>query len=473
MSKLNPTTKGSFLSIIMDKATRLAGGVGAPAAIQDAESLLRRAVMTCLLWEKIAYETGSEVAENIAQLIPQVEAKKVYDIALEARLQQKLRHIPLFIALEMLKYDEHRAYVAALLPQIITRADQLTDTLALYFKDGKRPMAKALQKGLAAAFVNFDEYQFAKYDRDNAVKLRDVLFLTHPKPATTEREMLYKRIANRELAIPDTWEVALSGGEDKKEAWTRLLQTNKLGALALLRNLRNMTQADVDTALICEALSTAKSQWLLPLIFLTAYKENPMYVREIEQMMFRMFATMPKLQGHTIFVVDVSGSMGSSISNKSKYNRQEVANAMAVFAAEMCENVTIYATAGSDGAGIHSTKRIIPHRGFSLLTELQQAVSQLGGGGIFTRQCLNFIHEDFRYKKADRIIVFSDSQDCDPTNKIPNPFGTYNYIVDVSANKNGVNYKGVWSAEVSGWSEQFLNFIAAFEGLSLQEAVVE
>lgn len=469
MAKFNPTTKGKHLSTVMDTKVRLAGNQGAPAAIQDAEALLRRAVMTCLLWENIAYESGNEVVTNIVKLIPNVAAETVYEIALEARLKQKLRHVPLFIALEMLKYDAHRAYVAKLLPQIITRADQLTDALALYFKNGKKPIAKALQKGLAASFANFGEYHFAKYDRDNAVKLRDVLFLTHPKPADKEREVLYKKIAERELTTPDTWEVELSASKDKKASWTRLLNDRKLGALALLRNLRNMTQAKVEEKLVREALKTAKSQWLLPLNFLSAYKENKQYVREIENMMFRMFSDAPKLKGHTVFVVDVSGSMWSVISSKSTLKRQEVASAMAVFAAEMCESVTIYATAGSDSKRIHATERLTPHRGFALIDTIETAKGRLGGGGIFTRQCLDFIKKDLNNATPERIIIFSDSQDCDTVKQLPAPFGTYNYIVDVSSNKNGVNYKGVWSAEVSGWSEHFLTFIAAFEGLTLPE----
>lgn len=469
MAKFNPTTKGKHLSTVMDTKVRLAGNQGAPAAIQGAEALLRRAVMTCLLWENLAYESGSEVVKNIQDLIPKVEAKAVYEIALEARLKQKLRHVPLLIALEMLKYPAHKAYVAALLPQIISRADQLADTLALYFKDGKKPIAKALQKGLAAAFANFDEYHFAKYDRDNAVKLRDVLFLTHPKPSDKGREELYKKIADRTLATPDTWEVELSASKDKKASWTRLLNEKKLGALALLRNLRNMTQAKVEEKLIRTALKTAKSHWLLPLNFLSAYKENKQFVREIEDMMFRMFANIPKLQGHTVFVVDVSGSMSSPISAKSTLHRQEVANAMAVFAAEMCESVTFFATAGSDAKRIHATEKLTPHRGFALIEEINKAKGRLGGGGIFTRQCLEYIKKGLNGAKPDRIIIFSDSQDCDIVKQLPAPFGQYNYIVDVSAHKNGVNYKGVWSAEVSGWSEHFLTFIAAFEGHSIPE----
>ena len=39
---------------------------------------------------------------------------------------------------------------------------------------------------------------------------------------------------------------AVSSGEDKKTAWERLLKENKLGSLALIRNLRNMSAVDVD-----------------------------------------------------------------------------------------------------------------------------------------------------------------------------------------------------------------------------------
>ena len=82
---------------------------------------------------------------------------------------------------------------------------------------------------------------------------------------------------------------------------------------------------------------------------------------------------------------------------------------------------------------------------------------------------LDWCREQFKGEKFDRIIVFSDSQDCDlPTNGKPQPFGTRNYICDVSAHTRGVNYKGVWTAEISGFSENFLTYIGAVEGLSNQ-----
>jgi hypothetical protein len=66
------------------KAGRVAGGFGAIAARQDAEGLLRRAVMACLLWEDLAYESGAKGAENITTLVPHVGPNKVAEIAAEA-----------------------------------------------------------------------------------------------------------------------------------------------------------------------------------------------------------------------------------------------------------------------------------------------------------------------------------------------------------------------------------------------------
>ena len=61
----------------------------------------------------------------------------------------------------------------------------------------------------------------------------------------------------------------------------------------------------------------------------------------------------------------------------------------------------------------------------------------------------------------------SDSQDCDaPHLQVPKPFGKRNYIVDVSAHTRGVGYDRVWTAEISGWSEHFLTYIAACEAES-------
>jgi len=451
----------------VDKTERVAGGYGSFAAKQGAEELLRRAVMACLLWEDNFYEDGVSSAINIKNLIPQVSPGKVFSIAVEAREKQKLRHIPLFIAREMARIDTHKGIVSELLPRIIKRADELTEFISLYWRDGRQSLSKQVKLGLAKAFHNFNEYQFAKYNRDEQIKLRDVLFMVHPHPG--QKEDLFKKIAENELTVPDTWEVALSAGNDKRESWTRLIDEGKLGALAFMRNLRNMEQAQVSRSVMQKGFDTINPRWLLPLNYFAAAKHAPSWEREIESVMLRGLSQVPKLPGYTIFVVDVSGSMKQPVSDRSEFNRLDAAATMALIASETCEHVSLYATAGDDGRRIHQTEKLKPRRGFALCEEVKNARGRLGGGGIFTRQCLEYIKEH-ETEKPDRIIIFSDSQDCDlPGRQIPKPFGDKNYIVDVSSHARGINYKGAWTAEISGWSEHFLNYIFAYEGLSVED----
>jgi 60 kDa SS-A/Ro ribonucleoprotein len=441
---------------------QLAGGFGALAAKQSPEALLRRAVLANLLWENVAYEGGASVADAIRTLIPQIEPSAVAAIAVEARTEQKLRHVPLLIAREMARLDTHKSLVGALLPQIILRADEITEFVALYWRDGKQPLSKQVKIGLARAFDQFNAYNLAKYNRDTQVKLRDVLFLTHAKPGQG-REEVYRQLATNTLPVPDTWEVALSSGADKKATWERLITEGKLRSLAFVRNLRNMEQVGVSSEVIAQGFAALNPEWLLPLNYLAAAKAAPRWQRELEDCMLRGLAQAPKLPGYSVLVIDVSGSMGEAISARSDFTRLDAGAAMAVLGAEMCERVAVYATAGSDYHRIHATERIASCRGFALSDALTQAATRLGGGGIFTRQCLEYIATQER-ETPDRVMIFSDSQDCDfPDRRIPRPFGKRNYIVDVSAHTRGINYEGVWTAEISGWSEHFLSYIAALE----------
>ena len=463
MSKINPRVKPANKF----EEEQLAGGYGAKAAKQSNISLLRRVVLANLLWENVAYVDGISVANEIKRLIPLCNAEDIYNLALEARLMQKLRHTPLFIAVEMCKYPEHKLFVKDLLPKIITRADMLTDFLAIYWKDKKCPICNQAKKGLEAAFHNFNEYKLAKYDRDSAIKLRDVMFLVHAKPKNEYEEALFKKVADRTLKTPETWEVMLSRGDDKKETWTKLITEKKIGGLAMLRNISNMQKADVERSIIKQGLENLKSSMLLPLDFWKAAKMNDAFSRDIEDAMLEAYKNLPKIPGKTLFIVDVSGSMGYLTSGNSQFNRMDQACAMALLAANQCEDYELVATAGNDGLRKNASEWIkYPKRGFDLANQIMDTRKNIGGGGIFTRQCLEWCKDTFKDKSFDRIIIFSDSQDCDyPTKRIPKPFGKYNYIVDVSANKKGVNYKGVWTAEISGWSEHFLTYIAALEGL--------
>jgi 60 kDa SS-A/Ro ribonucleoprotein len=189
---------------------------------------LRRSVLTCLLWESQFYEDGVEIAGHIAQLVPKVAPERVAALAVEAREQMKLRHAPLPLVHEMARHKTHRALVSETLARVIQRADELAEFVAIYWKDGRVPLSGQVKKGLAAAF-QFDEYQLAKYDRGGPIKVRDVLLRCHAKPGDQVQAGIWKKLIWGRLSAPDTWEVVLSSGVDKRAAWERLLREDKLG----------------------------------------------------------------------------------------------------------------------------------------------------------------------------------------------------------------------------------------------------
>lgn len=327
-------------------------------------------------------------------------------------------------------------------------------------------MSKQVKLGLAKAFLKFGEHALAKYNRDGAVKLRDALFLCHAKPDTKERGALWKRLIDGKLVTPDTWEVALSGGANKKETFERLMAEKALGALAFIRNFRNMKEAGVEKALVSTYAQTVDLSRVLPFRFVAAAKACPGWEDLCDAMLLRSTGQAQKLPGKTVIVVDVSGSMYSAgnISAKSDMTRVEAAGALAAILRETCEDARLYATAGDDYKRVHATAEVPPRRGMALVEMFtkQGFARTLGGGGIFLHQCLSFIKEIEH--SADRIIVLTDEQDCDLKLKpeTADAFGATNYLINVSVQKNGVGYKPQW-CHIDGWSEAVIDYIREVE----------
>lgn len=412
---------------------------GAQASRTNAEQELRRSLMSCMLWENEFYEDGISVAERIADLVKFVSPGKVLEMVNEARNKMNLRHAPLWVIREMARLEDHKHLVAQALDCAIQRPDDMTEFLSLYWKDGRQTLSAQVKKGLAKAFKKFSAYQLAKYNRDDAVKLRDVLFLCHAKPETKEQEATWKSLVNGTLESPDTWEVALSAGKDKKTEWERLLKENKLGAMALLRNLRNMKETGVDEKLIFAALENAKTDRVLPFRFIAAARHAPQWEDKIELVMLKCVEGREKLPGKTILLVDVSGSMDAVMSEKSDMLRVDAACGLAVLARELCENVEIYSFS-------RELKQIPPRRGFALRDAINTSQSH---GGTYLGAAINAVNG----MKRDRLIVITDEQSADI---VPDPSGA-GYMINVASNKNGIGY-GKWT-HIDGFSEAIFDYI--------------
>lgn len=440
MAKLNKTTKGTGVPKAQKKTHE-----GAPAFNISKIAELKRSVMACMLWEDGFYESGQAISTRIATLIKEVDPKVVAQIAKDARNKQHLRHVPLLVTREMARAtDGHKMLVAETLNEIIQRPDELKEFLAIYWKEGKQALSNQVKKGLASAFTKFDEYSLAKYNSADAIKLRDVMFMVHPKPLNKDQEKVWKKLVDNTLAIPDTWETNLSAGKDKKATFERLIREGKLGGLAFIRNLRGMLEAGVDETFMKENLLHAKVDKILPFRYVAAARHVPTFEGVLEKLMLKSLQEKTKLPGKTIIVVDVSGSMfGAPVSAKSDIDRFDAGAALAVIMKEICEHTEVYTFS-------NNLVRVADRRGFALIDAMKSSQSH---GGTELGKAMTEVNQ----KKYDRVIVFTDEQSHD---RVGAPAGK-GYMVNVACHQNGVGY-GPWT-HIDGFSEAIVDYILQYE----------
>lgn len=439
---------------------------GAQTATLTNEQLLRRSVLSCMLWESTFYESGTSIADRIKSLAGQVEPTLVASLAIEARGKFKLRSVPMLLARELARTAPK--LVRQTLSQVIQRPDEMVKFMELYWKDGKTPIAKQVKLGLADALKKFDAYQLQKWDRSGAtIRLRDIMFLTHPKPENDAQAALWKSLADDEMVVADTWEVGLSKAhtnEDKRVVWQRLLSESKLGGLALLRNLRNFEQVGVDREMVSRAISNMRTERILPYRFVTARKyAHDSHALSLEQTMFRSLENHDKIGGRTILLVDVSGSMDWPLDQKNvrrtnywsneddptRTNRIDVANGLAILLRELCENVDVYTFSDS------AVKVPSGFRGFRLADGIKY--SQNHNGTRLGKSLRQVISQEGQF---DRMVVFTDEQSHDNIDDIQMP--GKGYLINVAPYKHALQYGENWQ-RIDGFSESVIDWLIQYE----------
>lgn len=428
---------------IKSKAVQATNAHGTSVPTINVEKMLMRSTLAHMLWEDNFYLDGVSAAENMAKLVAKANPTFVADLAVQARDAFKLRHVPLLLVRELIRNGKATAKT---INEVIQRPDEMGELVNLYWKEGKRPLSNQLKKGLALAFSKFPEYSLAKWDKNSAaVSVRDIMFLVHPKPENEKQVDLFTRIANKQMVTPDTWETQLSAGADKGETFTRLMAEGKLGALAFLRNLRNMVQSNVPEATIRAYSKELDVSKVLPFRFLAAARIVPQFEDMLETMMFKACEALPKFSGKTIVVVDVSGSMfGTKVSAKSDLDRFDAAAALAVMLREQCEELEVYSFS-------HEAIRVAPRRGFALVEAIRGSQQH---GGTYLGQSMKQIDSKTSY---DRVVVITDEQSSDLPGK-PKGIG---YLLNVGSYQNGIN-SGAWTT-ITGFSEAVFNYMHVLE----------
>lgn len=416
------------------------------------------------------------------------------------------------LAVELAKQQSGNEVVGKLTNRVVQRADEITELLAYYAVANERTdvkklnkLSKQLQKGLAAAFNKFDEYQFAKYNRDAAVKLKDALFLVHPKAKDEAQQLLFDKIVKDQLQTPYTWETELSAlGQQKydsvelkkaavKAKWEELILSNKMGYMATIRNLRNILEADVSKEAlnkVCDYIANEKAvanSKQLPFRFLAAYRElkevkNGRVSKVLDALEQAVLLSAANIAGYdedtkVVIAADVSGSMQKPISAKSKVLLYDIGLMLAMLLQNRCEN----AITGMFG----DTWKVINVPKKNILANVQEFYKREGEVGYSTNGYLVIKDLLQRKKTVDKVMLFTDCQLWNSNKTGENIAALWKqykqiapaaklYLFDLAGYGNtplDVQRDDVYL--VAGWSDKIFNVLKAIEDGSNAVKMIE
>ncbi len=208
-----------------------------------------------------------------------------------------------------------------------------------------------------------------------------------------------------------------------------------------------MDQAGVDEILVGDAILARKgAHRVLPFRYVAAARAAPRFERWLDEALMEAVLEGPVLEGRTIVLVDVSGSMGARLSRKSDLTRMDAAAALAsVVPGDLrvftFSNGIVEVPARRGMAGVDAVIRSQPHGG----TELGKAVAHVNG------------------LPHDRLIVVTDEQ---AASAVPSPGAPLAYMVNVASARNGVGY-GPW-VHIDGFSEAVFRFMREHEALGAE-----
>ena len=289
--------------------------------------------------------------------------------------------------------------------QIIQRLDEVSTQMAYQLAEYGKPIPNALKKSWKKVLENASDYQLAKYKMENrAVKTLDVVNLVHAKSEPID-SLMKGTLALGSNGL-NTWESMRSAGKSWEEA------IPVMGHMALLRNIRNFLENNIDTNLwIDKLINTAVEGKQLPFRYYSAYRNTEALASAqvkdaIEECLELSIGNLPKLKGKSLVLVDNSGSaQGTTTSSMGTINISTIGNLMGILTARVSDQGTVGVF--GDRLELHEVRKKTSV--FSELAKIEKMGETIGAGtehGIWL--ALDKLIKNKEH--VDNIFVYSDMQ---------------------------------------------------------------
>ncbi|WP_282203384.1 TROVE domain-containing protein [Kitasatospora fiedleri] len=449
------TTASGPTSPVATTGRTTANHNGGTGHLRDEKSELFLLAVANLVGQDTFYERGGDRDDRYTALVRELAVRDpewTLGLLRWLRYGAAMRTAPLVGAAEFTRARldaKLPGYSRQVVDAVLRRPDEPGELLAYWTSRYGRALPKPLKRGVADAAARlYDARALLKYDTaSKGYRFGDVLELTHPGPhrdkpwqgelfryaldrrhrpdealppagsavLTAHRELMALPVAERRAVVERpggaellaaagmTWE-ALAGwlqGPLDAVAWEAVIPS--MGAMALVRNLRNFDRAGVsDEAAEAVARRIAdrgevRRSRQFPFRYLAAHRHAPSlrWGHALERALRHSLENVPELPGRTLVLVDRSGSMFDRPGAQTELNRADTAavfgTALALRAAEA--NLVEFGT---------TSREIDLRPGDSLL----KAVDRFGNrGGTDTAAAVRA-----HYRNHDRVVIVTDEQ---------------------------------------------------------------
>lgn len=403
-----------------NKTTNYAGG---QSYKQSAELELASLLLTSFTKDKF-YRTSEAEIKRLKELLQLVNPELACKAAVYTRQVAGMRSISHVLTAEIAPLIRGKEYARNFYNAVVRRPDDMLEILAYgkatnwAYKNKRMPMA--MKRGFADALDKFDEYQLAKWRKqNNEISLLNVLHLVHAKPNDSLNSLYKNRLKmknTRESVLSETGqidgkenltkvEIAAVKAENLEAGWRTLLSTKRIGYKALVGSLvKILNEAPEMVDIACEMIqdyNLIRKSLVMPSEIIVAYEQvgtsttilsskGRMLLLALENALNYSVQNAPKFKGETLVVLDESGSMTMRGGKPSRIG--------ALFAAVLCK---------ANNADLMTFANRARYRNYNP----SDAVATIARGITFSAGGTNF-HSIFQSanKRYDRVIILSDMQ---------------------------------------------------------------
>jgi len=355
--------------------------------------------------------SASRLVETAIDAALAFDAEKTLQEAVRLRNEENIRTTPQVIMVRAANHESVRgtSLITKYASQIMVRTDEASVQLAYQKQVFGKTIPNALKKSWKTYLEKCSEFDLAKYRMENKkFKTVDVVNLVHAKSEAINKLMRGELKINKS----QTWEALISSEGSTKEVWGKAIKI--MGHMALLKNLRNFIDHDVDPSLYVDKLiETAKDGKQLPFSYFTAFNKikdlplvKPVVLDAVETCLNISIGDLPKFEGKVMSLCDNSGSaQGTTTSSLGVMSVANIANLTAVLTGKASEDGYV-GVFGDDLKVMPIRKNSSVFDDLMKVSTLAENIGQETENGIWM-----FFKKAIETKEHwDHIFVYSDMQ---------------------------------------------------------------